>query len=393
MKARSLICALIALGCSRVEAQHAGMPGMSDKEPTAADLPATATPAANPTGSKGILGYAHVALSPVMAKRLDLTTAAVAPHRFTRQIRAYGVVMPDETRTSHVHAKVRGWLEEVPVNFTGREVQAGEVLATIYSPEVYSAQLELLSMLATPAMQGDGEFVQADRQVRSLTIAAAKRRLQLWDVPKDEIRRLLKTRQARRTFTLHAPRSGTVVAKQALIGLYADTATELYTLSDLSRVWVEVDVVGRDALHVKLGEHVVLTVEGVAEPLHAPITFVAPSVDEATRAIRIRFELDNAHRQLRPGAFATAQVSVELGESLGVPEEAVMRTGTRNLVFVVLPAHVEPREIQIGESAQGWLQVKGGLQAGEIVATNALFLLDSESRIRASSGQGHSHGK
>ncbi len=328
-----------------------------------------------------------------MAQRLDLTTATVARHPFTRNLRAYGSVIPDETRTSHVHAKVRGWLEEVRADFTGREVRAGEVLCTIYSPEVYSAQLELLSMLATPIAQGADEFVQADRQVRSLTIAAAKRRLQLWDVPKDEIRRLLKTRQARRTFSLVAPRSGTVVAKQALTGLYADAATELYTLSDLSRVWVEVDLVGREALGVRVGDHVTLVVEGVAAPLHAAITFLAPSVDEATRAVRVRLELDNAHRQLRPGAFATAQVAIDLGEALGVPEEAVVRTGTRDLVFVVLPTHVEPREVQLGESAGGWLQVNAGLQAGERVATNAQFLLDSESRIRASSGQGHSHGQ
>ena len=385
MTARWCMVALIAFGCARVEAQHAGHGGTA--KPVVAELPSSATVTAAP------VGYAHVALSPAMAQRLDLTTATVARHPFTRNLRAYGSVIPDETRTSHVHAKVRGWLEEVRADFTGREVRAGEVLCTIYSPEVYSAQLELLSMLATPIAQGADEFVQADRQVRSLTIAAAKRRLQLWDVPKDEIRRLLKTRHARRTFSLVAPRSGTVVAKQALTGLYADAATELYTLSDLSRVWVEVDLVGREALGVRVGDHVTLVVEGVAAPLHAAITFLAPSVDEATRAVRVRLELDNAHRQLRPGAFATAQVAIDLGEALGVPEEAVVRTGTRDLVFVVLPTHVEPREVQLGESAGGWLQVNAGLQAGERVATNAQFLLDSESRIRASSGQGHSHGQ
>lgn len=379
----ALALAIAATACTRAEAQHAGMPGM-EPPPVAADLPANATSAV-PTG------YSHIGLEPAVRDRLDLTTAVAATHHFTRTLAAYGAVVPDETQTSHLHAKVRGWIEEVAVNFTGREVKAGEVLCTLYSPEVYSAQLELLSMLATPATQGLGEFVQADRQVRSLTIAAAKRRLQLWDMPQEDIQQLLKTRKATRTFGLHAPRSGTVVAKQAVTGLYADAATELYTLWDLTHVWVELELPGLAALHVKVGDHVQLSVQGAPAVHHAAISFLAPQVDEMTRSVKARLELDNKNRQLRPGAFASAQVAIELGEMLGVPQESVIRTGTRSLVFIVLPTHIEPREIQLGETADGWIQVLAGLQAGEIVATDAQFLLDSESRIRASSGQGHSH--
>jgi Cu(I)/Ag(I) efflux system membrane fusion protein len=368
--------------CSPADAQHAGM---DMAPPSAAELPA----AASPTSAPSPRGYAQVPLTGDMAKRLDLTTAAVALHKFQRKLWAYGAVVPDETRTSHVHAKVRGWIETIEVDFTGREVKQGDVLCTIYSPEVYSAQLELLSMLASPAAQGPGEFVQADRQIRSQVIAAAKRRLQLWDVPADEIQRLVRTRKPVRTFTLRAPASGTVTGKQALAGLYVDAASELFTLSDLTKVWVEIDLTGQDALHVKVGDHLQLTLDGAT--MHAPITFLAPSVDEATRTVRARVVLDNGDRRYRPGTFVTAELAIELGESLGVPAEAVVRTGTRNLVFVVLPTHVEPREVQLGETADGWVQVTQGLKAAEIVATAAQFLLDSESRVRASSGQGGGH--
>jgi Cu(I)/Ag(I) efflux system membrane fusion protein len=370
----------LILGCTRAEAQHAGMNMAAE---SAAELPAA------PSATVPPVGYAHVPLTGEMARRLDLTTASVAMRRFTRKLHAYGAVVPDETRTSHVHAKVRGWIEAIAVDFTGREVTQGEELCTIYSPEVYSAQLELLSMLASPAAQGPGEFVQADRQVRSQVIAAARRRLQLWDVPPGEIQKLMRTRKPVRAFTLLAPRSGTVVDKQALAGLYVDAASELYTVSDLSRLWVEVDLTGQDARHVHIGDQVQLTIEGAT--VHAPITFLAPGVDEATRTVRARVELDNTNRQHRPGSFATAELSVELGESLGIPAEAVVRTGARNLVFVVMPTHVEPREVQLGETADGWVQVKSGLTAAETVATDAQFLLDSESRIRASSGQGGGH--
>lgn len=387
MKTR-IILALLTAGCARSEAAdhtgHAEVP-----PPPAAHAGHGLAAAA--TSSQAPAGYAHVALPAGVADRLDLTTTTAEMHHFRGKVRAYGAVVADETRTSHVHAKVRGWIDTIAVNFTGEEVKAGQTLCAIYSPEVYSAQLELLSMLASPAATGAGEFVQADRQVRSLIIAAARRRLALWDVPPAEIQRLIRTRQPLRTFTLLAPRTGTVVAKQALAGLYADVATELYTLSDLSRVWVQVDVYAPNTTRLHVGDAVRLTIAGLA-PVQVPVAFVSPTLDAATRTVQARLELDNADRRYRPGDFAIAELDVDLGEGLGVPDDAIVRTGTRNLVFVVLPTHVEPREVQLGDSAGGWTRVLAGVQAGELVASRAAFLLDSESRIRGSSGgAGHAH--
>lgn len=373
----ALLSVAFVVGCAKAEAQPEmpGMPGMA--MPEAPTL--TSTP-----------GHAHIALTPTLQERLDLQTATVQMHKLTQTLHVVGTVVPDETRTSHVHAKVRGWLETVPVNVTGQTVQEGEVLCTIYSPEVYAAELEFLSMLAGPVTKGEpGEFIEADRQVRSLTIGAARRRLQLWDVPTEEIMRLAKTRKPSRTFTLRAPRAGTIVAHQALVGMYADAATELYTVTDLNHVWIQLDVPAMQASGVRLGQQLEIAVQGQnAQP--AMVTFVAPSIDQATRTVQIRTEINELQHQVRPGAFVTAQIDVDLGEGLAVPTDAVLWTGPRALVFVVLPTHLEPREVTVVNTAGGWTQVVG-LQNGEKVATGSQFLIDAESRIRATSGKGGGH--
>lgn len=345
-------------------------------------------------------GYAPVPLDQQATERLDLTTALVEEREFKKTLRTVGVVSVDETRSSHVHPKVRGWIDEVFVNFTGKPVKPGAPLCTIYSPEILSAELELLSLLdqAGPAPTGPkNDFAEIERRARSVTLDAARRRLSLWDVPASEIDRLEKTREPRKSFTLAAPRAGTVVSKLAIAGMYVDASTELYLLSDLSRVWVLVDLYEADVPFVKVGNTADLVIEGVgADPISAKVSFLYPTIDEATRTLKARFELDNRDKRLRPGAFVTAQMDIAMGKGLAVPESAVLRTGSRNIVFVVQGTQggrAVPREIQVGPSVSGWYRVSSGLSPGERVATGAQFLLDSESRIRATSqpGGGHAH--
>ncbi|WP_437656576.1 efflux RND transporter periplasmic adaptor subunit [Sorangium sp. So ce1182] len=367
---------------------HAGH-GTQGAEPAGARTPEGSATPMTPAG------YAPVALDPARLGGLSLSTALVEARELKRPLRTVGVVALDETRSAHVHAKVRGFIERAPVNFVGRKVAAGEVLCSLYSQEVFAAELEFVALLeraaggATPA----GEFGAAERRAQGQLLDAARRRLSLWDVPKAEIARLEATRQPQRTFALTAPRAGVVVAKQAVEGMFVEPSLELYTISDLSRVWVLADVYERDVPYVRPGDHAHLDVEGREGALHAPVAFVPPTVDEATRTMKVRFELDNTGGSLRPGAFVSVTMNLALGEGLSVPESAVIRTGTRAVVFVVQRDRAEPREVTLGPLIGDRYRVDAGLSAGDQVATGAQFLLDSESRLQASSAPkgGHVH--
>lgn len=326
-------------------------------------------------------GYAAVMVDPVQAEAIGLASAPAEQRDLTRTVRTVGVVSFDETRTTHVHAKVRGWIDTIQANFVGRTVRAGQPLCSIYSQDVYAAEAELVGVLDRTL----------DRPKDDPLVAAARRRLALWDVPESELARLEASREPSRTFPLLAPRSGTIVAKTAIEGTFVEPSTELYTLSDLSRVWVLVDLYERDAPYVRVGDHAKLTIEGQGAARDATLAFLAPTIDESTRTLKARFVIDNRDGRLRPGAFVSAEMTLALGTGLTIPETAVIRTGTRSIVFVVHGNHIQPREVTLGPSSGELVRVESGLLAGDRVATGAQFLLDSESRLRASSAPGGGH--
>jgi Cu(I)/Ag(I) efflux system membrane fusion protein len=340
-------------------------------------------------------GYAMVPLDDAGAAGLALSTARVEEQELKKTLRTAAVVAVDETRSAHVHPKVRGFIEGIHVSFVGQTVKAGETLCSLYSQEVFAAELEFLAILErTRAPAAQGEFAFSEARAQQQLIDAARRRLSLWDVPRGEIARLEASREPRRTFALVAPRSGVVVAKQAIQGMYVEPSLELYMLSDLSKVWVLMDVYEGDLPYVHVGDHAELAIEGSPEPLHAQVAFLPPSLDEATRTLKARFELDNADGRLRPGSFVSVTMELPLGKGLSIPESAVIRTGTRAIVFVVHGGqHAEPREVTLGPLVGGRYRVDAGLEAGQDVAVSAQFLLDSESRLRATSapGGGHAH--
>jgi len=358
---------------------NATMPASGSATMPAMDHSAHGSAAPKSTKATLPVGYAAVTVDPARAAAMGLATAPVEERELTRALRAAGVVTLDETRTAHVHAKVRGWVEGIHVDFVGRKVKKGEALCSIYSQEVYAAEIELLSILERTGTAPDQ------------LLDAARRRLELWDVPKSEIARLVATREPQRTFPLLAPRAGTVVAKEALQGMYVDPSIELYTLSDLSKVWVVADVYEAEVPYVRIGDRARLTVEGQAS-IDARVTFMAPTLDEATRTRKIRVEVEGS--TLLPGAFVTAELPLMMGRALVVPESAVIRTGPRSIVFIAHgenAEHLEPREIKLGPLVGDVYRVDEGLRAGDRVAIGAQFLLDSESRLRATSGAGGGH--
>ncbi len=357
------------------------------------------------------MGYVSITIDASRVAGLGFATVPVEERDFTKVLRTVGVVAPDETRSAHVHAKVRGWIDGILVNFVGKNVKAGEPLCSIYSQEVYAAELEFLSILDSTKNRpiAPGEFAEAEKHAEGQLLDAARRRLSLWDVPKSEIERLESTREPRRTFPLLAPRAGVVVAKEAIEGMYVDPSLELYTLSDLSRLWVLADVYEADVPYVHVGDKARLSVEGRETPIDASVAFLYPTINEPTRTLKVRFALDNDRKsaaplqqgnqddgRLRPGAFVSVAIDLPIPKGLAIPESAVIRTGARSIVFVAHGEHGEhlvPREITLGPLVGDRYRVDAGLALGEQVATGAQFLLDSESRLRATSSPpgGHVH--
>jgi Cu(I)/Ag(I) efflux system membrane fusion protein len=339
-------------------------------------------------------GYAAFTIDAAKHAGLGLAAVAVEEREFTRALRTVGVVALDETRTAHVHAKVQGWIESISADFVGKRVRSGQPLVSIYSQEVYAAELEFLSIIEQPAPNPAmlGELAGAERKARQQLVAGARRRLALWDVPRGEIERLERTRTPRRTFTLSSPRGGIVVAKQAIAGMFVDPSLELYLISDVKKLWVLADVYASDVPFVKQGSSARLRIEGLgAESIRAKLAFIPPSFEESTRTLKVRFEVDNPDGRIRPGAFADVEMELALGKGLSIPEDAVVHAGPRAIVFVLHGDHVEPREVLLGPNVAGQFRVEKGLRAGERIATGAQFLLDSESRLRASGSSGGGH--
>ena len=398
--ALSVAFAVASASCNNSRAQpHAGhgTAPTASSEVTSAEVGHEGHAAASQPEAAGVpSGYAAINVGPSSAEAIGLTTTTVGEREFRKNLRTTGIVTVDETRTSHVHTKVRGWVDGVMVNFVGHPVNAGQVLCGIYSQEVYAAEIEYLALLGRvkgPEVKLGGEFAEQERRAREELLAAARRRLQLWDVPKGEIERLETTREPRKTFPLVAPRSGIVVAKQVLDGTFVDASTELYTVSDLSRVWLLADIYESDVRSMNVGQVARLDIQGADGPIEARVAFLPPTIDEPTRTLKVRFELANTARRLRPGAFADVRMDLPLGRGLAVPESAVIRTGARAIVFLVHGGrHILPREVKLGALVDDFYRIEGGLEAGDVVATGAQFLLDSETRLRASGGAGAGHG-
>lgn len=299
-------------------------------------------------------------------------------------VRAVATVVADESRISHVHARIAGWVEELYVSTTGQAVRAGQPLAAIFSQELYSSQQEYLAALR-----------RAGSGPASAVLEAARTRLELLGVDRAQIERLEQTRQAQRLVTITAPRSGIVLNRNVSAGTSVDPSTVLVTLADLSHVWVIAEVAEGEAAQLRAGSVASLSFPmAQSAPLSAKVEFIYPTLTERTRTVRVRLPLDNKSGALRPGMYGSAEFKVAAREALTVARDAVVDTGTSQHVFVHTADNViEPRTVKIGARLSDRIEVTQGLSTGEHVVTAGVFLIDSESRLRASGTTGHAgHG-
>jgi RND family efflux transporter MFP subunit len=311
-------------------------------------------------------------------------TAAAVRDRISRTVRTVGIVTPDETRIRHVHTKTAGWVEKLHVSFTGQLVEKGEPILSLYSPELLASQEEFLRARETAAkFAASGS--ESVRRLGQELLSSARRRLELFDVPESFLADIERTGEPRRAVTLDAPSSGFVTAKAIFEGQQVEPGSELFAVTDLSRVWIEADVYEYEASAVRLGQQAVLTLPYQAGlRLTGRVAYVYPYLNPESRTLKVRFEFQNPDLVLKPAMFADVTLALETGEGVVVPDSAIMDTGVRRVVFVETSSGTfEPREIRVGVRGDGRAEVLSGVAEGEKVVVRANFLLDSESRLRA----------
>jgi Cu(I)/Ag(I) efflux system membrane fusion protein len=375
------LSALLLTGCAREPAgeapsDHAGGHG---EHAGAAHAPAAGV---------AVAGMADVDVPSDRRQSIGLRTAVLARRPLVARLRTAGLVAPDERRVRNIQTKVSGWVDQLFVSFTGAAVRAGDPILSIYSPELVAAQREYL--LAYQATRTGPAEVAGDRR---LLLESARNRLRYWDVTDAQIDALARSGRPQRSVTLHSPIAGYVTIKPVYQGMYVTPEMELYQVSDLSTVWIWAEVYETEIGLVTVGETATITLPSApGRPRRASVSYVSPVVESATRTLRVRFDEDNGDGQLRPGMYATVELESPLGEVLAVPEEAVIDTGERRVLFVeVAEGRFQPREVTLGRKGEGHYEALGGVAAGERVVVSAQFLLDSESRLRAAAG-GPAHG-
>jgi RND family efflux transporter MFP subunit len=318
-----------------------------------------------------------IAVDAATRQNMNLHTAEVQRGALRKTIRTLGAIDYNETALADVTTKFKGWIEKLNVDATGQLVHRGEPMFEIYSPELYSAEVEFLLALDAGSTNDPGALALRET-------AASK--LKFFDVPEAQIAELEKSRTALKTLPVAAPMSGFVIEKNVVAGQMVDAGMKLYRLADLGIVWVIAQVYEQDLAYVRLGQEAVVKVASLPDrEFRGRVTFIYPTLDEKTRTARVRLEFENPGYFLKPGMFVSAQIHAQLEDSaVLVPESAVLRSGAKNTVFVALDGgKFEGRDVVLGVEAENALiQVTSGLSAGERVVTSGQFLLDSESQLR-----------
>lgn len=326
-------------------------------------------------------------ISPEKQQLIGVQYGTVEYQTISKSLRAVGKVAYDETKISRINPKIEGWIENVYVDFTGKLVQKGQPMLSIYSPDLVSTQEEYLLAIKGRRQLGESPFPEAVNFSESL-VKSARRRLELWDINEQQIRELEKRGTPTRTMTLYAPTSGFVTTRNAFPRQRVMPETELYAIADLSTVWVLADIYEFEAADIKLGQPATVTISSYpGREFKGKITYIFPQVDNATRTLKVRVELANKNFALKPDMYGDVTLNINYGNRLAVPQEAVMDSGAEQLVYVSLgDGYFEPRKVQLGAKVDNKYVVIAGLKAGERVVTSGNFLIDSESKLKSASG-------
>ena len=324
-------------------------------------------------------------IAPQKQQLIGMRTVAVSVQPLSKEIRAVGKVAVDETRVTHIHTKVSGYIEEVFANYIGKPVRRGEPLFTIYSPDLVSTQQEYLLAWKSRNILTKSAFPDIARGSDNL-LAATRERLRLFDISEEEIKRLETEGTAKRALAVYSPVSGIVTARAAYHhGTFVNPEMELFTIVDLSKVWILGEIYEFELPFVRVGQvaEVTFPYATTQKALNGRVDFITPFVDPKTRTAQVRIEFSNPDLVLKPDSFTNVILRANLGQMLVVPTDAVLNTGVEQYVFLDLGAgYVEPRRVEVSATSGDSIAIARGLKAGDRVVTAANFILDAESRLK-----------
>jgi multidrug efflux pump subunit AcrA (membrane-fusion protein) len=321
---------------------------------------------------------APVTISSTAQAGVGLKTQSVSRETLVHTIRTVGSIATDQTKEARVSMRINGWIEKIHADYVGKSIKKGAPLFDLYSPELVSTQNEYLS-----AIKQGGALANEVAET-------ALERLRLWGVSDSEIAKLRARGKAQRSITFYAPVDGVIISKSAILGSYVTPDTELYFLADLSKVWLLLTLYESDVSLIHVGDKIEVTLPyDKSKHYIGTINYVYPELDPETRTVKARVEISNTDGFLRPGMFANVEIKKAMPDTLVIPDDAVIDTGVRKLVFVkTSEVTFEPRQVEIGPRINGQITILSGLKMGEAVVVSASFLIDAESRMQAALRKG-----
>src|SRR3972149_9054289 len=326
-----------------------------------------------------------VKIDPATVKSINVRTEKVIKKPLHRSIRTTGRIDYDERKITHIHTKIQGWVEKLYIDFTGKEVNKGDMLLEVYAPELVTAQEEYLLALEYEKSLRDSKTEEVSSGAKFL-LESARKRLQLFDVAEHPIKELEETRKPKKTLHIHSPTHGIVIQKNLLEGMFITPETHLYVITDISKIWVYADIYEYEVPWIKVGQETEMTLSYFPEKVFkGVVTYIYPYLQAETRTVKVRMEFDNPDWELKPDMYANVKLESKIAESaILVPAEAVIRSGVRDIIIVSKGEGVfAPRDVRVGvDTGDGYLQILEGVKAGEYVVTSAQFLIDSESKLR-----------
>lgn len=344
-------------------------------------------PAAMPMGT--------IRVSPEKQQVIGVKFGEVTPSAGVHSFRSVGRVTMDETRFTKVQTRIDGWIEKVYVDFTGKFVEKGQPLLTMYSPEMLASQREYLLALRSREIMKGNPLSDAKQQSDSL-LEAARKRLELFSLSEAQIREITQTGQPLTNITIYSPISGYVMMRNAFPKQRITSETELYTVVDLSKVWIMADVFENEASMIQVGMPARIKLSyGTGRAFIGRVSYIQPQVDAMTRTLKVRIEADNPGMTLKPDMFVDVEFNVSMPARMTVPAEAVLDTGLKKTVFVDRGnGYLEPRQVETGERIGDRIEITKGLSPTERIVVSGNFLIDSESQLKSSAAgmAGHQHG-
>jgi Cu(I)/Ag(I) efflux system membrane fusion protein len=349
------------------KAQGSGMEGMK--------------PMAAPEGGHA---QAYAMVTPFKQQLIGVKTSPVEKRRLETVVRAVGRVDYDEQRVAHVNLRVSGWVEELFVDFTGQSVRKEQPLFTLYSPDLVASQDEYLLAVKARDKVRNSPISEVRAQAEQL-VEAARDRLRLWTLTDQQIDELARRGNAQTYITMTSPVAGHVIEKKVFKGLFVEPQMTLYTIADLSTIWVNAEIYEYEVPFVKMGQPATVTFAAYpGEQFHGRVSYIYPYLNKEARTVKVRLELPNSDMRLKPDMYGDALIKIDRGDRLAIPEQAVLDSGTRTLVFVLHGEGLfEPRVVTLGPKIGSYYEVPDGLAEGERVVTSGNFLLDSESKLMA----------